>query len=398
MKLPKNMPPPKGTRPRIAVLADLPRNSLEGQSNGRGAGHAATWLPQLADTFANENDLEFIWLTLDTQCTEIECLQQSGQWFIRIPACKMTLDIITGHRISRTRLWQVISTIDPDLIHAWGTERSYPSVLKRTKVPSILSMQGILTEYLRIGALPLGWRWRWQAGFERSWVHAADIITTESEWGRQRILGFHPQADVRLVEYGVHPSFKQVKWDPDPERPIAFFCGTIDYRKGVDLLADAMTMNGNAGWECWMAGDGPLANDLRARAIPGLHLLGNLTWTQMREHLAKAWCLVLPTRADTSPNAVKEARVVGLPVVTSIHGGQTGYVIDNCNGFIVEPLEAGNLRSALDKLLSNFELTRKLGAARLEEDRDYLDPAHTAERFLSMYRQTLSNHRIKCRK
>lgn len=373
-------------RPRIAILADMPRNALGGLSNGRGAGHAATWLPQLADAFAQATDLEIIWLTLDAAANEVECVQQSNQWFIRVPACKMTFDILTGHRISGARLTRILRTLDPDLVHAWGTERSYPSVLKLRHIPSILSMQGILTEYQQRGTLPSGWRWRLQAGYEKSWVAAASVVTTESEWGRQHIHKFCPTADVRIVEYGAHPSFYDVQWNPDPAKPIAFFCGSIDSRKGVDLLAEAMQLPGAQNWECWLAGAGPMTAELAALNLPNLKLLGNLNWARMRECLAQAWCLVLPTRADTSPNAVKEARVVGLPVITSSHGGQVGYIIDGCNGFIVEPLAAGSLRKALDTLLGDFELALQMGHSRLDEDRNYLHSSRTAEDFLEIYR------------
>jgi len=386
--MPSNLTiPPKQTgRPRIAILADMPRNALGGLSNGRGAGHAATWLPQLADAFAHAVDLEFIWLTLDPAANEVECIQQSGQWFIRVPASKMTFDILTGHRISGTRLARLIRALDPDLVHAWGTERSYPSVLKLRHIPSILSMQGILSEYQRRGTLPSGWRWRLQAGYEKAWVSAAKVVTTESEWGKEQILKFCPNADVRLVEYGVHPSFYDVKWNPDPKKPIAFFCGSIDSRKGVDLLAEAMQMPGAPAWECWLAGAGPMTEKLEALNLPNLKLLGNINWTQMREFLAQAWCLVLPTRADTSPNAVKEARVVGLPVITSKHGGQAGYILDGCNGFIIDPLDARPLRNALDTLLGDFDLALHMGHTRLEEDRNYLHSSRTASGFLEIYR------------
>ena len=381
------IPPKQPGRPRIAILADLPRNALGGLSNGRGAGHAATWLPQLADALGEAADLEFVWLTLDAAANGVECVPQSNQWFIRVPASKMTFDILTGHRLSGTRLARILRALAPDLIHAWGTERSYPSVLGLRDIPSVLSMQGILTEYRRRGTLPAGWRWRRQAGYEKPWVAAAKVVTTESEWGRRQIHKFCPAADVRLVEYGVHPSFYEVKWTPDPAKPVAFFCGSIDSRKGVDLLVEAMRLAGPPAWECWLAGGGPMTEEVAAMNLPGLRLLGDLDWRQLRECMAQAWCLVLPTRADTSPNAVKEARVVGMPVITSRHGGQAGYIMDGCNGMIVEPLDARSLRTAMDTMLGDFELARRMGQTRLQEDRDYLHPSRTAAGFLEIYRE-----------
>jgi len=64
----------------------------------------------------------------------------------------------------------------------------------------------------------------------------------------------------------------------------------------------------------------------------------------MPKQLESAWCSVLLTRADTSPNSVKEARVVGLPAVTFQHGGQAGYIIDCVNGRV---LHSNQLSSTL---------------------------------------------------
>jgi glycosyltransferase involved in cell wall biosynthesis len=103
--------------------------------------------------------------------------------------------------------------------------------------------------------------------------------------------------------------------------------------------------------------------------------------------MAKAWCLVHPTRADTSPNCVKEARVIGLPVVTTPNGGQTQYVQHGESGFIhavgdVEGLIQGVLAAAADR-----ETSLRMGATDQETCRQLLSPARTAERLIHIYQR-----------
>jgi glycosyltransferase involved in cell wall biosynthesis len=158
----------------------------------------------------------------------------------------------------------------------------------------------------------------------------------------------------------------------------------------VDLLAEAMMLLSAPNWECRLAGEGNLRADIEPLGIPGLRFLGNLAWDRLREELRHASCIVLPTRADTSPNVIKEARVVGLPVITSSHGGQAGYIIDGENGLIVNPLDAENLAKSLSTLMENPKLAQSMGATRHMEDRDYLLSSRTAQSFAKLYRELAS--------
>jgi glycosyltransferase involved in cell wall biosynthesis len=214
-------------------------------------------------------------------------------------------------------------------------------------------------------------------------------VTCESQWGIGKVKEVCPDLDVRQVEYGVHPSFYNLQWTPDDKQPYALYSGSIDSRKGVEILLDAVETIPDRAWRLKLAGDGPLREALKARGIPGVEWLGLLVWEDLQRELSQARCVVLPTRADTSPNVVKEARVMGLPVVTTIHGGQSGYIYDGENGIIVNPLEPSGLAHALQKLMSNPELARKMGANHHAKDRAYLLPSNTARGFTETYDELL---------
>ena len=372
----------------------MPVSALQEGAAGRGGGHAATWLPQLAHALSKERDLEIFWLTLTGEVTETTLTRLLEQTFYRIPKTPMTVDVLTGYAASRRKLLKVLEEVAPDIVHVWGSETPYPSVLKalsKRSIPTMMSMQGILTEYDRIGSFRGNWRLRLQSRYERGWVRAATVVTSESEWGLAKVRGMAPGVDGRLVEYGVNPSFYDLKWNPDPNHPVALYCGGTDWRKGFDLLMGALMIAPAPRWSCWIAGGGSLPAGQTAKLPHGIEILGNLNWSQLQDRMCRAWALVLPTRADTSPNAVKEARVIGMPVITSRHGGQSGYIRDGENGRIVDPLTAEGLRNAMDALLSDFSLTKSMGMTRHPEDRDYFRPEHTAKGFTSIYRELVGN-------
>ena len=375
---------------RIAILADMPLQALEEGAAGRGGGHAATWLPQLAHAFSREMDLEIFWLTLTGEVSETTETHLLGQTFYRITKTSMTVDVLTGYALARGKLLKVLEVIRPNIVHVWGSETPYPSVLtalSKESIPTIMSMQGMLSEYNRIGSFRRNWRVRLQSRYESGWVRAATVVTSESEWGLDKVREMAPAIDGRLVEYGVNPSFYDLSWNPDPTHPVALYCGGADWRKGFDLLIGALAIAPEPRWTCWIAGGGSVPPEQAGMLPPGTEILGSLNWIQLQERMSQAWALILPTRADTSPNAVKEARVTGMPVITSRHGGQSGYIRDGENGMIVDPLTPERLRKAIDALLSDFLLTKTMGAARHAEDRDYFRPERTAEGFTAIYRE-----------
>ena len=148
-------------------------------------------------------------------------------------------------------------------------------------------------------------------------------------------------------------------------------------------------------WELRLAGDDSIKETCRNAGLQNVICLGQLSWNEVKLQLKHAWLSLLPTRADTSPNSVKEARVVGLPVVTTLHGGQAGYIVNGVNGRIVNPLNPENLAEALSDVMGSYERVLALGHARHKEDREYLHPQRTAQGFETIYRElenTQYNH------
>ena len=371
---------------KIAILAEFPLSALTGDAVGRGGGQGCIWLPQLALAFQDFTDLDIHWVILDRSIRRTEIIGAHGQHFHRVPALKFSIDLALNYLPARFVLGREIRKIQPDVVHAWGTELIYPAALQDCRCPTILSMQGVLTEYQRIGGLPNDWRWRKMIASEADFIRSATIVTSESQWGIDKVKAIHPGADCRMVEYGAHPSFYDITWRPDPQKPYALFVGGADKRKGVDILMDALKLMPHRTWEMRFAGDPAIQQLCEESGLKNTRSLGLLPWAEMQKQLQGAWCSVLPTRGDTSPNSVKEARVIGVPVVTTKHGGQAGYIIDAINGRIVEPLTKENLAAALADVMSSHERATMLGHGRHQEDREYLHPRRTAQGFAEIYR------------
>jgi glycosyltransferase involved in cell wall biosynthesis len=371
---------------RIAVLADPIHGTLEGA--GRGDGLAATWLPQFASALMESFGVEVHWISLVKGTSEVVRKKIGGHTFLEVPGPPITLDLPLGHPVAKRRLLSVLSEIRPHVVHAWGTERPYPCVLGHYPCPGLLSFNGVLGELEYRGVLPEGWRWRLQCRAEARWVKSADMLTAESKWALEALKKLAPGRRLREIAYGVHPSFYDIRWNPDPDDPFVLFAGTLNHGKGTDVLLQALRLISPRDWRCELAGDGPLRPSSPADWPNGTVWHGTLDWKRYKERLSKAWCLVLPTFADSNPNVVKEARVVGLPIITTIHGGQAEYLVAGENAELLADVTPESLASVLEKTMARgLDELHRMGARNHTEDRERFQISRTVEGFLGMYEE-----------
>lgn len=169
------------------------------------------------------------------------------------------------------------------------------------------------------------------------------------------------------------------------------YVGGSGSRKGLDVLIDALKLIPERKWEIRMAGDSALLKECQHAGLERFSCLGLLSWDEMKKQLQGAWCSVLPTRGDTSPNSVKEARVIGLPVITTVHGGQAGYILDGVNGKILSDLNATDLADSMQSIMGSYSKAKLMGACRHQKDRSYFLPEKTAEGFIKLYQELTSN-------
>jgi glycosyltransferase involved in cell wall biosynthesis len=370
---------------KVLILADSPLPALREGAMGRGAGQGATWLPPLAKAFATHDDLDITWAALGEPGTEAADERREGQRFIVRPHIKAARDTLIGYALARHRLNKIIKQVGPQVVHCWGSERFYPSVLRGLDLPSVYSIQGNLTHYAAIGGLTDIWFWRRQWRYEGKWVPHAKVLACESPWSREIASGYWPGSDARVIEWGVHPSFYEVEWHPRFDQPYLLFSGGLEWRKGLDLLFDALALIPDRKWTLKLAGEGPLREQLEARQLPRVEWLGNLKWDELKRQMSGAMALVMPTRADTGPSVVKEARVMGLPVLASMNGGLRDYIVHGENGLHIDPLTPEGIAAAMQEITADPARLRNLGLQRLEADRAYFHPQRAAAAFRDLY-------------
>jgi glycosyltransferase involved in cell wall biosynthesis len=380
---------------KIAILAAFPLHHLKGFGKAfQPKGHYATWLPQIAEAWNGQNEVKIHWIVMSELVKERKDVCEWGQMFHVLPTSQSGRSA-TLFREDRKAIHAVLDEIRADLVHGWGTEDVYGLAAVLSGRPNIVSMQGILSKIvLKSWMHP---REYFQAILELYCLRKAQVVTTESEWGAAVVRKRRGIKPVEIVEYGVQKIFFSTHWKPAAENNLTIFVGSIRAGKGIQDLVEAFRDPALSGSELVVVGgvEGEWAEKLQKGAPTNIRWLGRKTAEETAQLMSKAWCLALPTRADTSPNVVKEARVIGLPVITTQNGGQASYVRDGEDGYFVECGDVMGLVEKLRIVLGSLATTEKLGKVGQKRYRELFTAEQTSYVFSDMYIKLLSQKNPK---
>lgn len=179
-----------------------------------------------------------------------------------------------------------------------------------------------------------------------------------------------PSKVAMLVENGVDLSLWNAPRADKPADPVFVFVGRLIWLKGVELLFEAFERV-PARARLIIIGDGPERARLEALAQKStargrIEFLGFRPQPEIRDILARATALVLPSLHECGGAVILEAFACGTPAVATDWGGPKEYVTPE-TGFLVAPdgrqsFIAG-LAAAMTALASDPSLAARMGEA-----------------------------------
>lgn len=157
------------------------------------------------------------------------------------------------------------------------------------------------------------------------------------------------------------------------------FVGRLVYYKGLDILIDAFANTRNA--ELFIVGVGRLDKSLREKVeslemSDKVHFIGRLSDDELKSAFSDCDFFVLPSVANTEAFGLVqlEAMVYGKPVInTALYTGVPSVSLDGVTGLTVKPGDVCELRSAIQRLVDDKELRKRLGEGAFNRVRECYD-------------------------
>ena len=290
---------------------------------------------------------------------------------------------------------KALKQVKPDLVHAWGTERGAALIASRLRYPYLVTLQGLLTWLSE--EVPLNRYLRFSAFLEKFSLARATTVTTESRFAVNYIKSRYTNTSVVQIEHAPSWLFHELRREPPQTKVRFLYVGSLCYLKGSDILLQALEhikneidfeliLVGNADEGFWRI----ISEAASPQLIQCVRRIGTLSASDVAKELQQATMMILPSRADNSPNAVKEAVVAGVPVVASDVGGIPDYVIPGRNGILFAPGNVGSLTSAIRSACAHPLFRRgQVDSSILPEIRAYLSPSVMGKKFADLYGQIL---------
>ena len=248
-----------------------------------------------------------------------------------------------------------------DVVHAHWLPSALPALAVRA--PLVLQVWG--TDVELAGRAP------WLV---RPLVRRARVVAAASAF-LARAAAELGAGDVRVIGNGVEIPEEVA---PPDEPPHVLYAGRLSEEKGILDFVEA-----TEGLPRVIVGDGPLRDQ-----VP--EAIGFLPHDRLGEFYARAAVVCVPSRREGYGVVAREALAYGRPVVTTGVGGLAEAVSDGENGLVVPPSDPQSLRAAIERLLNDPTLCRRLGEAAREKAAREFSTEVATEALLRVYREVTS--------
>ena len=181
--------------------------------------------------------------------------------------------------------------------------------------------------------------------------------------------------EVRVIPSGVDVP-EEVAEEAEP--PEVLFAGRLSPEKGILELVEAAN-----GMTLVVAGDGPLRD-----RVPGA--LGFVPHHALGPLYERAAVVAVPSHREGFGVVCAEAMAYGRPVVAGAVGGLLDLVADGETGLLVPPRDVPALREALERLIGDRELRRRMGEAARERVRSRFAWPAVTDATLAAYEEALA--------
>ena len=284
----------------------------------------------------------------------------------------------TFFAFDRRRIARRVLELEPDFVHAHGTEDAYGLAAQKTGLPYVLTAQGLSFLVNREVPPPLVSRSRAVARTEHRCLRRCRDVIAKSDYVAEALREAYPKLEVHRIPNTYDPRL-ELLWTPDKQENLLVFVGRFDPRKGLRMLGDALRMLRKKRPKVRLAVYGDVADhatayeqEMKALLVDVLgdqvEFNGTLPALEVAKGVSRARALVAPSLEEMFGNQVIEALLVGTHVVVSDWTAMAENVHRFGNGTVVPQRDAAALANELEMILDrNMVLDGRAATNRVVE-------------------------------
>lgn len=305
----------------------------------------------------------------------------------------------TFYAVDQFRMAVYVRKLKPDIVHAHGTEAAYALAAIRTGLPFCVTAQGLMFQIIpTLGHKP-DWNMRFiQISEHYAWKRTKYAIA-KSEYVRDALATEYPHLDLTLIPNTYQPELDG-ELKPKIGKKLAFV-GTIDERKGLHLIAEAMkeVVKQHPDVELHIVGNQPegtggvyaLAQMASLRNTLGgqLMLHGKLLFTELFTVLDECVALLAPSLEEMFGNQLIEGLMRGCTGIVADQTALAENVRRFGNGAVIAQKDGDALARAICVLLETPPDMNTLDVAR-QRIRDYMSPENVARKHQALYEKIVA--------
>lgn len=216
----------------------------------------------------------------------------------------------------------------------------------------------------------------------------ANVLVAPSTKLKELILRCDTNVKVNVIPNGVDvEKFKPKESQKRGRIKVISVC-RITKVKGLQYLIGALKiLRGN--FEVEIIGDGPYRKELEKTVNEQVRFLGFVDESNLLEYYADADIFVLPSLTESFGIAFLEAMACGLPVIGTEVGGIPEVVANGKTGLLVAPKDATALATALQTLIKDANLRKKMGVEGRHRVEHFYSWKNVTKRYLETYEEVI---------
>ena len=290
---------------------------------------------------------------------------------------------------------QKLREIQPEIVHAQGTERDCAISSVFFRGPKVLTIHGNCRAIAQLRrSKPFSYWWL-QAQLERFCLPRFNGVVCISRYTENWVKGLATKT--WLLPNAVDSKFFEIQPRRTGHVPVVLVVANVDSRKNqIGLIHSLGGLSRQRRFQVRFfgkCGEDPYGKEFREliAARPWCFWGGMLERENLRGEFAKASVVMLPTWEDNCPMVVLEAQAAGIPVIASNVGGVPDLVEDGRTGLLTDPARPETMSKALARLLEDPALAKQLAEEGRSQAKARFHPKVIAEKHLEIYREVIAS-------